>query len=408
MADKKISVLASISAAEAKAAGTAGYIPYVDADEADPADRNKKMMRDDLAQLYPKFSVLSGTDWDGSSKYLVLTANKVLTFTPGTNQMGQLLLIQDGTGSRTVSINGSSVTINTAADAQTLVTYQYIDGLDQYIFLVGTPGLAVSGGGGGGGVTLNTPGSFNATAISDTEIDLTWTDTNSSPNESGYTIYFNGINNFGSASVLATKAAGSTSHNHTGLSASTSFYYWIKANGDGTTTSDSATTTDSATTMAGGGSAVFFTFTSRGGSQVIVDDAPGQFTSPGGSTYAVDTKTLAGDGYIEMLIPDSSSQVVTIGVDAIGGTTNFPWAAYIYPNAGNLYHEATDTGVAWAAGDIIRLERIGTTLYFKKSSGGGAFTTVYTYPGTYSGALYAHLAWATAATAYDVQGEGWA
>lgn len=96
---------------------------------------------------------------------------------------------------------------------------------------------------------LSTPGSFTASTISSSEIDLSWTDV---ANEVSYKIYFNGINDFSSASVLTTLAAGTTSYHHTGLSASSTFYYWIVAVGDNVTYSDSNSATTTATTSSAG------------------------------------------------------------------------------------------------------------------------------------------------------------
>jgi hypothetical protein len=83
---------------------------------------------------------------------------------------------------------------------------------------------------------LSTPGSFAATANGQNEIDLSWTDI---LNESNYQLE---VSDNGSTgwSVLATKAANSTSHAHTGLAAATLKYYRIKSVGDGTIYSDSA------------------------------------------------------------------------------------------------------------------------------------------------------------------------
>jgi hypothetical protein len=96
---------------------------------------------------------------------------------------------------------------------------------------------------------LATPGSFTATPVGSSQINLTWTDV---ANESAYKIYFNGINDFSSAGVLTTTAAGATSYNHTGLGASSPFWYWLVAVGDGVTYSDSNTTAANASTGSAG------------------------------------------------------------------------------------------------------------------------------------------------------------
>lgn len=130
-------------------------------------------------------------------------------------------------------------------------------------------------------VTLNAPGSFNATAVSTTEIDLTWTDTNSSPNEQNFTIE-RSLDNV-SWTSQATPAANSTSYNATGLTAGTLYYFRIKANGNGSSTLDSTYATDSATTSAGGMSIATAPWESRfdcdasvSGGPSVVDDGTGK------------------------------------------------------------------------------------------------------------------------------------
>jgi hypothetical protein len=95
---------------------------------------------------------------------------------------------------------------------------------------------------------LNAPESFTATVVADDEIDLTWTDTNTSPNETSIKIYKNTVNTFGSATLIATKSSDAVSHNVTGLTPGTLYYFWVKAIGDGTTTLDSTAATTSETT----------------------------------------------------------------------------------------------------------------------------------------------------------------
>lgn len=93
-------------------------------------------------------------------------------------------------------------------------------------------------------IQLNAPGSFAATPASQSQINLTWTDVS---NESSYLIEVsdNGTSGW---STLASKAANSTSHNHTGLTAGTTKYYRISSIGDGTNYSDSGYSTANATT----------------------------------------------------------------------------------------------------------------------------------------------------------------
>jgi hypothetical protein len=105
-----------------------------------------------------------------------------------------------------------------------------------------------------GAVQLNTPGSFAAAPASGTQINLTWTDTNSSPNETNLEIEVATLADHSDNTVLTSPAANATTYAHTGLSPATTRYYRIRAKGNGSTTTDSnfsawqsATTTGSLT-----------------------------------------------------------------------------------------------------------------------------------------------------------------
>lgn len=94
----------------------------------------------------------------------------------------------------------------------------------------------------GGPVQLNAPGSFQATSISQTEIDLSWT--LPSPNGRNFQIYDSIVgvsSNFNNLLNSPIKTA--TSYNHTGLTSGQHVYYRIRTigNGSDTLTSNYAT-----------------------------------------------------------------------------------------------------------------------------------------------------------------------
>jgi hypothetical protein len=91
---------------------------------------------------------------------------------------------------------------------------------------------------------LSTPGSFEAVADGENAIDLTWTDV---ADEIEYQIEKSLTGTSGWV-LLSNPAAGSTSYSDTGLNPGDSFYYRIKALGDGVSHNDSLYATDSATT----------------------------------------------------------------------------------------------------------------------------------------------------------------
>lgn len=73
---------------------------------------------------------------------------------------------------------------------------------------------------------LNPPGSLSATPVSNTQINLTWTDTNS--DETGYQVE-RSPNGYDSWTTLATTAANATSYASTSLSSGTRYHYQVKA-----------------------------------------------------------------------------------------------------------------------------------------------------------------------------------
>jgi phosphodiesterase/alkaline phosphatase D-like protein len=91
---------------------------------------------------------------------------------------------------------------------------------------------------------LTTP-SLTATATSNTQINLSWAD---QANETGYTLQRDTSSAFGSPTAVDLPA-NSTSYSSTGLNASTTYYYRLRANGASSTTSNWSTTA-SATTQA--------------------------------------------------------------------------------------------------------------------------------------------------------------
>lgn len=94
------------------------------------------------------FTALSGTAWDGSYKTVTLTANTALTFS-STKRSGVLIVTQDATGGRTLSINGTSVPINAGANDKSIVSFLYNDVTSAYVFFCETDIVGISGGGGG-------------------------------------------------------------------------------------------------------------------------------------------------------------------------------------------------------------------------------------------------------------------
>jgi hypothetical protein len=86
----------------------------------------------------------------------------------------------------------------------------------------------------GGTTKLPAPYSFDAAKAGTAQINLTWTN---NVNASSYKIWWKGVG--GTFALLATKAAGTTSHAHTGIAPNTMIYYRFQSIGDGVDWADS-------------------------------------------------------------------------------------------------------------------------------------------------------------------------
>jgi hypothetical protein len=204
--DKKISQDSFILAQQTRAASSPVYFPVVDPSEGAATNRNKRMSLDESSQHYGKFTSLSGSTWDGSNKYRALTGNLSLSFSPGTNKLGELLIKQDGTGSRTLTIEGVSFAINTAANSYSIVSYQYCDAISQFLFFVNPNVATVTSA-----IDSTAPFLVSATveAANPSRIILTYNET-LDPGSVPATGDFAGIAGGGGYSVTAVSISGAT------------------------------------------------------------------------------------------------------------------------------------------------------------------------------------------------------
>ncbi|MEQ8471964.1 MAG: fibronectin type III domain-containing protein [Marinoscillum sp.] len=109
--------------------------------------------------------------------------------------------------------------------------------------------IGVDESGSGGGSAPAAPSSLSATATSSSQINLSWADNSS--NETGFRIERK-TGSGGTYSEIATVGSNITAYNSTGLSASTTYYYRVRAyNGTG---NSSYSNQSNATTQASGGS----------------------------------------------------------------------------------------------------------------------------------------------------------
>jgi hypothetical protein len=128
------------------------------------------MTNTQLETMLQDFLPLSGTFWDGLDRYVTLGANTSLNISSAL-VFGILLVFQDGTGSRTLSINGTPITINSAPNSLTAISF--LRKGSQYYF---QPNQSWIVGGGGGGGDITPPTVINATVLDSTHIQLVFSE----------------------------------------------------------------------------------------------------------------------------------------------------------------------------------------------------------------------------------------
>ena len=173
-----------------------------------------------------------------------------------TPSSGYLIVTQGGTGSNDLDLPGNKASGFALSTGVGDVDIIYFTKNSQGIFWgIDNYGTVTSP------VTLNAPTSFAAGTPTATGVPFTWTDTNSSPNESSYLIQITTAADTGYASVVATRtpAANATSAAAgTGLTASTAYRARIKSVGNGSSTLDSGYSSEVTFTTAAGSSTLLF------------------------------------------------------------------------------------------------------------------------------------------------------
>jgi hypothetical protein len=166
---------------------------------------------------------------------------------PGTDSVTNTML---GTDIKVGSLNSLTTTNKSSVQAAINELKSILDGI-------------VSSGSGGSGAgtgidkdyislpVLSTPGTFTATAVSDSQVNLTWTDISGEVNY----IIQRSTNQTSGYSTISSPAASSTAYSDTGLTESTQYFYRLKAVGNAWTTRDSQWTFANATTTSSGGGA---------------------------------------------------------------------------------------------------------------------------------------------------------
>lgn len=165
-----------------------------------------------------------------------------VTVPPGLRAGFSCIVTQIGAGAVTF-VAGGGVTIRGGLSMNGQNTAAVVMGRasnDFYLFTGGTGSGTTTGGGGTGATQLNAPVLTAGTPTS-TTVPLTWTDTNTTPNESSFEIQQSADG--GTTWVAAspnTAAANATGATAGSLTAATAYKFRVRAVGDGTTTATSA------------------------------------------------------------------------------------------------------------------------------------------------------------------------
>lgn len=150
------------------------------------------------------------------------------------------------TGIATVGVTGTTLTVTEVAGTGTVnITVTANDGNGgtvSDVFALTVNAVAAT--------QLTTPTLNAPTVVSASQIDLSWTDV---ANESNYELQRSTDN--ATWSTIASPAANSTTYGNTGLTASTTYYYRLRAIGDGTTYSNSDYSVSVNATTQGGNTA---------------------------------------------------------------------------------------------------------------------------------------------------------
>lgn len=352
------------------------------------------------------FTDLPGTAWDGSYKTKTLTSNTALTFS-SSKKSGVLIVSQDGTGSRTLSINGTAATINTGANSKTVITFIYNEVTSGYVFTIETNVLGVAG-------ADTTPPVLSTITIENAapaNIVATYNealDTGSVPAASSFVVTYNGIlqgvSSVGISGSVVTitmvTPAVSTDVVLLDYTPPGSGKVRDVAGNNAAALSSQAVTNN----VAGGASYLAITTTN------LTESPTGTWSGSAGAS-GVTTLGLAGDGYIEMEYTNATTNnKACLGLDTDSTNEAYTGWAYGCVPIGTLYYaieggSTPSTGVAPVIGDKIRISRTGSTITVKRNG-----TTIYTFGTGSSAALKgkANLIETGTSSISEVKGSGFA
>jgi hypothetical protein len=230
----------------------------------------------------------------------------------------------------------------------------------------------------------NSPGQVQANTQSSSSIKITWNDNSS--NEDGFSIE-RSASPGGSFASIATVGANNASFVDTGLTQSSTYYYRVRAYniaGKSSYTSPANATTSEASSASG----TYINWTNINGAVQNGHDLEktasyGWGNSGAQSTQAIDPNL---DGWIEMVIEDVLKTDLVFGLSDANindniASTDFGFELSKYNNA-FWKREASDREYlgTFQEGDILRIERSGSTIIYNKNGQSISTTHVTSTP----------------------------
>jgi hypothetical protein len=283
---------------------------------------------------------------NASANSITVPPDSSVNFRLGT----QIAVGQAGAGLTSV-VAGSGVTVHNAGalSGQWSQGFLYKRGANEWVFVAG--GAVSSGGGGGSIPTLNTP-TLSAGTPTSTTIPLSWTDPNSTPNESNFEIQ---RSNDGSTAwtTINSPVANATSYTDTGLATGVTRYYRIRAVGDGVSSLTSGWSSIVNATTGSGSSAVNILLAANYG----YTNSSQVFTVTGGGTAwgnsGVDDKYLPSgvDCRVYMKYVDSTTVDGFLGIHDINMGAQFPEIRACFRFTGGIL-ETREAGSATNRGSV--------------------------------------------------------
>lgn len=259
----------------------------------------------------------------------------------------------------TWSASGSSVLIP-GADAVFTPPYSYsLDAAGN------VKSIVMAGAGAGGGSTTQppaAPSNLTATAASSSQINLAWTD--NSTNETGFAIDRATSSTFSSGLATSTVGAGVTSFQATGLAASTTYYFRVRATNSAGSSANSNTA--SAATQAGSTATTIQAEAGTVGGGTVIESTNGGFNGTGYANFP------ASGGYLQFSnVNGSTAGSHTIAIRfALGATSSRTGSLVVNGVTQSITFAPTGAWTTWSTQTVTVPLNAGTTNTIRFASTG--------------------------------------